>query len=191
MGAGAFDLPQQVTGEENGLPPVRQDADDLADLPHALGIQAVGGLVEDDQLGVVEHGGGQGEALLHAQRVGAEAVSGAVRQADQLQALFDARAAHPLHRSGDAEVVASAHVGVEVGRLQGGADAGAGGDQVPGLGGPEEPEAPAVGLMIPMSMPMVVVLPLPFGPRKPKTWPRSTAKESWSTASTDSPRRVP
>jgi hypothetical protein len=35
---------------------------------------------------------------------------------------------------------------------------------------------------MPSSMPMVVVFPLPLGPRKPKTWPFSTASETWSTA---------
>src|SRR5712672_1044983 len=29
---------------------------------------------------------------------------------------------------------------------------------------------------------MVVVLPAPFGPRKPTIWPFSTSKEMWSTA---------
>src|SRR5207253_11357376 len=33
-------------------------------------------------------------------------------------------------------------------------------------------------------MRMVVDLPAPFGPRKPTTCPRSTAKETWSTAVT-------
>src|SRR5713101_8309164 len=37
---------------------------------------------------------------------------------------------------------------------------------------------------------MVVDLPAPFGPRKPTTWPRSTAKETWSTAVTPSKRLV-
>src|SRR5919109_2416959 len=37
-------------------------------------------------------------------------------------------------------------------------------------------------------MRMVVDLPAPFGPRKPTTWPRSTAKETWSTAVTPSNR---
>src|SRR5205807_7990266 len=33
-------------------------------------------------------------------------------------------------------------------------------------------------------MRMVVDFPAPLGPRKPTTWPRSTAKETWSTAVT-------
>src|SRR6266540_454376 len=37
-------------------------------------------------------------------------------------------------------------------------------------------------------MRMVVDLPAPLGPRKPTTWPRSIAKETWSTAVTPSNR---
>ena len=47
---------------------------------------------------------------------------------------------------------------------------------------PNRLKSPAVGVVIPRIMPMVVVLPLPFGPRKPKTWPDSTLKEILSTA---------
>ena len=42
--------------------------------------------------------------------------------------------------------------------------------------------APAVGLSRPSSMRIVVVLPAPFGPRKPKIAPRSTVKLTRSTA---------
>ena len=34
-----------------------------------IGIEAVGRLVEDDELGVAEQGGGDAEPLLHAERV--------------------------------------------------------------------------------------------------------------------------
>ena len=41
---------------------------------------------------------------------------------------------------------------------------------------------PAVGIMNPASMRMVVDLPAPFGPRKPSTSPRDTLNETSSTA---------
>ena len=49
----------------------------------------------------------------------------------------------------------------------------------------EEPNrlnCPAVGLMRPSNMFMVVVLPEPLGPSNPKTWPRGTWMERSSTA---------
>ncbi len=44
--------------------------------------------------------------------------------------------------------------------------------------------------MMPISIPIVVVFPLPFGPRKPNTWPRSTVSETRSTATIDGNRLV-
>ena len=41
---------------------------------------------------------------------------------------------------------------------------------------------PAVGIMNPASMRIVVDLPAPFGPRKPSTSPRATPNETSSTA---------
>ena len=43
---------------------------------------------------------------------------------------------------------------------------------------------PAVSRTRVVSTPIVVVLPAPFGPRSPKTSPRSTVKETPSTAFT-------
>jgi hypothetical protein len=45
---------------------------------------------------------------------------------------------------------------------------------------------PRVGVTTPHIIEMAVVLPAPFGPRRPKIWPGSTARSSASTA-----RRVP
>src|SRR6266852_9903565 len=41
---------------------------------------------------------------------------------------------------------------------------------------------PEVGGRKQVSLLMVVVLPAPFGPRKPTIWPFSTSNEMWSTA---------
>src|ERR1019366_834585 len=45
---------------------------------------------------------------------------------------------------------------------------------------------PDVGLSRPQSMRIVVDLPAPFGPRKPKTSPFTTSRFSWSTATKSS-----
>ena len=42
--------------------------------------------------------------------------------------------------------------------------------------------SPEVGRRSPVSILMVVLLPAPFGPRKPKKRPRATRKDTWSTA---------
>ena len=47
---------------------------------------------------------------------------------------------------------------------------------------PQMRAVPAVGVMKPASMRMVVDLPAPFGPRKPSTSPRATLNDTLSTA---------
>ena len=54
-------------------------ADGLADLADAGRVEAVGRLVEDQQLGVLEQGGRDRQPLLHAERVGLVAVAGPAR----------------------------------------------------------------------------------------------------------------
>jgi len=49
---------------------------------------------------------------------------------------------------------------------------------------PNSDAPPALGRMRPMRMRMVVVLPAPLGPTKPKISPRSTEKEMPSSATT-------
>src|SRR2546430_5079365 len=51
-------------------------------------------------------------------------------------------------------------------------------------GSPKMRASPDVGCTSPRSMPIVVVLPEPLGPRKPKTPPRGTRSVRWSTATT-------
>ena len=99
-----------------------QVAQEPAQPPDALGVEAVGRLVEDEHLRVAEHGGGEAEALAHAHRVAAGALAGGRRDADQLEHLVDALGADPGGVGEDAQVVAAGAARVEVGRLQRGAD---------------------------------------------------------------------
>src|SRR5215469_5497737 len=55
---------------------------------------------------------------------------------------------------------------------------------------PSTQALPSVIGRIPVSILMTVVLPLPFGPRKPNTSPCSTLKLMWSTAVKSPKRRV-
>jgi hypothetical protein len=50
---------------------------------------------------------------------------------------------------------------------------------------PASRAVPLVGAMVVVSMPMVVDLPAPFGPGKPKTWRGGTVKLRPSSATTD------
>jgi len=61
-----------VAGDEHGPALVGQTPDQTAQPVHALGVEAVGRLVEDQDLGVAEQGPGQPEPLAHAEREAAD-----------------------------------------------------------------------------------------------------------------------
>jgi hypothetical protein len=74
-----------VVGHEHGPALVGQAADQPAQPVDALGVEAVGRLVEDRDLGVAEQGGGQPQALAHAQGEAAGAAPGGGGQPGQLE----------------------------------------------------------------------------------------------------------
>jgi hypothetical protein len=104
------------------VPDGRLVADERAQPLDALGVEAVGRLVQDEDLGVAEQGGGQLQALAHPEGELADPASGHVGQAHQVE-----RLAHPGH--GDAgpqghglQVVLGAAGGVEAGGFEHRAD---------------------------------------------------------------------
>ncbi len=81
---------EQVTGHQDGRPVCGQRGDQRPDLPRALGVEPVRRLVEDEQVARNEQGGGDREALAHAERVRAVALAGSSEQADPLEGGVDA-----------------------------------------------------------------------------------------------------
>ena len=148
-----------------------------ADPLDALGVEAVGRLVEDQRVRVAEERGGEPEPLAHAEREPADAPPGHLGQPDHRQHLVDPapargrlprrrhqqvvagrcatggrrprRAARPTSRAGSRD--AAVRAAVERGRAR-------------------------VGAVEPRSSRIVVLLPDPFGPRKPVTRPGGTVK---------------
>ena len=113
-----------MAAEEDGASLLCQLGNQLAHLARAGGVEAVGRLVEDDDVGVAHQGRGDAQALLHAQRVRLVLRMRALRQADQLQRLFDARVRDVAQRDRDhLEVVVAREVRVERRRLDHRADA--------------------------------------------------------------------
>ena len=74
-------LAQDVAGDQDRLAPVGEAAHRRPDLVDARRVESVGRLVEDQQVRVLEQGRGDGEPLLHAERVGPEPVLGRGRPA--------------------------------------------------------------------------------------------------------------
>src|SRR3984957_965697 len=83
--ADLLDLGQQVRGHEDRGAVGGDVPDEAAHLAGALRVQAVGGLVQDDQLAGLEQAGRDAQPLLHAQRVGAVTLPGRGQQPDPVQ----------------------------------------------------------------------------------------------------------
>src|SRR6476659_9911 len=66
---GLCDLGEHVAGDEDRLPVVGEDTQEVAEPAHTLGIKPVRGLVEDQQVGVAQKGGRKSEPLPHPKRV--------------------------------------------------------------------------------------------------------------------------
>ena len=113
-----------MTGDHHGDPSRGwQTGDQLADLVDAGGVQPVGGLVQDEELGLSQQGHGQTQPLLHAQGIGPRLLAGGVGQAHGIQGLVDAGCAQMLDPAHDVEVLPSGQVTVEGGLLDQGTHA--------------------------------------------------------------------
>ena len=60
-------LAHEVAGDQDGAPLRGEVLEQIADPDDALGVQAVDGLVEQQRRRIAEQGGGDAEALEHAQ----------------------------------------------------------------------------------------------------------------------------
>ena len=80
---------QDVGGEEDRRAAVRQLAQDVLDQAGGLGVEPDGGLVEDEDFGVVNQRGRERGLLLHAVAVGVDQVVAHIRQVEQAQELVN------------------------------------------------------------------------------------------------------
>jgi hypothetical protein len=85
-----LELAENVGGHEHGAASGPHLGDQPAHLSDARGVEAVAGLVQHKELRVAQQGGGDPEPLLHAERVGAEAIAAAGAQAHRVQHEGDA-----------------------------------------------------------------------------------------------------
>ena len=134
------------------------------------GVQAGKRLVENDEGGIVEEGGGDEDALLHTLRVvGKRGVLGGLKR-EKLEEGAGLMLEQPLRQAAETayelEVFEAGEMGVNVGFLRHVAEAGTvGGEVGVNVAAFEEGPLPCVGWIIPMTILTVVDLPEPLGPR--------------------------
>ena len=108
-----------------------QLAQERAQPQHPLGVEAVGGLVEDEHLGIAEERGPQRESLLHAGRVALDRALGGALELDELERLVHARVGDAGPGGDHAQGVAPGAAGVEAGGVEERADPCGGRVQLP------------------------------------------------------------
>ena len=187
-----LDLGQPVRAQQRRRAALGQLPDEVADLDRALGIEAVGRLVEHDDRGIADERERDPDALAHAERERADRVLGAIREPDAVQDLphLGVLRREALGRDADLEVVQRAEVLVQRRRLDDRADL-AGRLAEPRLAGllAEDAGVPAVGRCSPSSTRIAVDLPAPLGPSRPTTDPAGTWKER-SSSTVRLPKRL-
>src|SRR5581483_8055214 len=175
-----------VGGEEDRLPGGMELGQDLPQRQAALGVEAGGRLVEEQDAGPVEDGPGDHEPLGHAAGERGDVGLGPVGEAELLEEtvrlLLRLVGRHPEVAAVEVEVLPHRELTVEGVRLRHDAD------DLLGPGGVgHDVDAADDGPTRVVSMPTVVVLPAPLGPRSPKISPLRTDSAKWSTAATSGP----
>ena len=115
-------LGQQMAGDEHGASRRGVAAQEVAQPVDAFGVEAVGRLVQDEDVGIAEERGGEPEPLPHAEREAADTPTGGALQPDLGEDLVDAVVGETGGGGEDAQVVAGSAAGMEARRLEHGAD---------------------------------------------------------------------
>src|SRR5260221_8953466 len=106
-----------MTGDEDAHAVAGETAEQLPDLADAGGVEAVGWLVEDEQLRPSEESLGDAETLAHPQGVRADALVEPVREGHELGHALDLGVLDSEHPREVLEVLPPVHEAIEVGRL--------------------------------------------------------------------------
>ncbi len=100
-------------GEEDGLAAAAKFDDEVFDLPGADGIEAGGGLVEDEEVGVVDEGLGEPEASLHALGILADGAEAGPAEPDHVDEFIGAVESDASREFEEFAVVVEGLLGVE------------------------------------------------------------------------------
>ena len=116
------DLCQHMARDQHRTPPRGERAQEVTQPAHALGVKAVGRLVQHQQLGIAKQRRCKPQPLAHAERVALHATSGGVLQFHQRQHLVGARVGQAGSKAECAQMVAARAARVEVSGLEHRAD---------------------------------------------------------------------
>ena len=182
-------LAELVAGQEDRASLVGQLANELADLTDPGGVEAVGRLVEHEQLGVLQQGDADPEPLPHPQRVAPHEIVGPFGQPYSFECGVDGWRPMPAVVASTVSVSRPERPGLTPGSSTNAPILPITSGRPCGDSTPSSRQCPAVGRARPSRHRIVVVLPDPFGPKNPNTPPARTDRSSPSSARTRPPRR--
>ncbi len=176
-------LREDVARDEHGPTLGAEAPQEVAHLHDPGGVEAVGGLIEDQQRGILEQRRGDAEALLHPQRIGPDHVVRAGREARRDRAP-DRRHRERCRRSSPriSRLRLPVNLGKSIGASTIEPTRWITRERPCGTSLPRRRARPAEAETSPRRHRIVVVLPAPFGPRNPKTPPSETSRSSPSRA---------
>lgn len=87
--AEVLEFAEDVGGDEDGFAHALEFLEDGHHFDAGSGVEAAGGFVEEEELGVVDEDAGESESLLHAAAEGADEGALFVRQSDEFEHVFD------------------------------------------------------------------------------------------------------
>ena len=186
---GLGDLREHVARDKDRPPLARERAQEVAEPADSLRVEAVGGLVEDEHLGIAEQRRCEAEALAHPERVALHAPPA------RLSPCRPARAPRRRVTAGCHRPAASTRRWFRPERPGARRTSRAGRRPVGPAGRARDTACrerwfvPAVGRTSPRIARIVVDFPAPFGPRKPVIVPGFTENVRSSTASVE-PNRL-
>jgi hypothetical protein len=116
-------LRQVVAGDEHRLALGGEPPKEVAQPSHALGIEAVCRLVEDEQLGIAEQRGRQAQALTHAKRIALHTATRRRTHIDESEHLLHPAWRYMRDRRQHPQVIQPCPSGMQIGRVEHRADA--------------------------------------------------------------------
>ena len=147
------------------------------------GVEVGARLVEQQQLGVVQHGARDRDPLHHSAGERAHGFGGAREHAHCVEQLLDPREADAVQARVEAQVLARGELAVEQRLVAEQADPSAYRHDSPGRLLPSTRTPPAWGRSSVASTRSSVVLPAPFGPSTTSVWPSRSDSETPASAS--------
>src|SRR5690606_39806082 len=111
---GLLNFGEQVAGDEDGAPFVGERAEEAAQPADTVRVEAVDGLVEDEELRVGQQSAGEGVPLPHPRGVVLHPPVGAAVQAHQFQHFVHPGVGKSEHPCPDPQVAVAAHSGERV-----------------------------------------------------------------------------